>query len=204
MSPPPEVGIGVELSQDAFGVFVQQVYRAGPAHFSGAIAVGDYVEDVDGQAIINEHEASRRLSGAAGTIVEVRVRQGGGGDSTNVYLLRQDVNRERTDGDEGKVGIAAALRVVRDGVVVDTVIPGGPAFLSGAVHEGYLITAIDGAKITGNFHSNEISDIIRGKEGTRLTIECIAAERRGRPRDRTNLKFVDLVRSLLESAAVSF
>jgi len=128
-----------------------------------------------------------------------RLRQGGGGDSTQLHLLRQDI--WRTDGSEDAVGIAAALRVVRDGVSVDSVIPGGPAFLSGGIQPDHLITAIDGAKVTGHFHANEITDMIRGQEGSRLTIECLSAEFTGPPLDRSKLEFVDLVSSMRVSNA---
>ena len=73
--------------------------------------------------------------------MEVKVRQGGGGDSAYVHLLRQKV--DTGDQNNYPIGIAAALRVVQDGVEVDRVIEGGPAWLSG-MKEGSVITAIDG------------------------------------------------------------
>jgi hypothetical protein len=72
------------------------------------------------------------------------------------------------------------------------VIPGGPADLSGAVHEGSLITAIGGAKVTSHFHSDEISEMIRGEEGTRLSIEVVPPDPSGR-HNRAKIQFVDLV-----------
>lgn len=167
-----------------------QVYYAGPAHLSGSIAIGDYIECIDGTPVINENEASRLLRGPVGSVVEVRVRQGGGGDSTNLQLLRKDVRR--TDSSGEAIGIAAALRVMRDGVSVDTVIAGGPAYICGTIQPGHLITAIDGTKVTGHFHSNEITDMIRGQEGSRLTIECVPSSC-APPPDRSKLEFVDLV-----------
>ena len=113
------VGVGVALAQDTFGVFVREVYHGGPAHLSGQIASLDYLESVDGVPVVGAAEAQDRLLGPLGTVVVARVRQGAGGDSANVPLLRQDV--DVGDGAGGAVGIAAALRVVRDGVLVDKV-----------------------------------------------------------------------------------
>ena len=107
----------------------------------------------------------------------------------DVKLMRQDV--DISDSVEEAVGIAAALRVVRDGVAVDRVMDGGPAWL-GALQEGWLITSIDGAKVTGHFHSNEISDMIRGPEGSRVTLEVVPVDATGY-HDRSKIEFVDLV-----------
>jgi|SouAtlMetagenome_1021521.scaffolds.fasta_scaffold77355_2 S1-C subfamily serine protease len=74
------------------------------------------------------------------------------------------------------------------------VMPGGPAYLSGAVHVGSLITAIDGAKVTSHFISDEISEMIRGSEGTRLSLEVLPPDSAGR-HDRAKIQFVDLVLS---------
>ena len=178
------------------------MYHGGPAHLSGSIAIGDYIECIGNAPVINEHEATRCLSGPVGTVVEVRLRQGGGGDSTQLHLLRQDIWRTDGSGD-AVVGIAAALRVVRDGVSVDSVIPGGPAFLSGGIQPDHLITAIDGAKVTGHFHAHEITDMIRGQEGSRLTLECLSSAFTGPPLDRSKLEFVDLVSFMRVSNADS-
>ena len=97
-----------------------QVYHGGPAHLSGQIASFDYLESVDGAPVVSAAAAQDLLLGPLGTVVVVRVRQGAGGDSANVQLLRQDVHVGNFHSG-GLVGIAAALRVVRDGVLVDKV-----------------------------------------------------------------------------------
>jgi len=191
-----QVGVGVALRQDAFGVYVHRVLHGGPAHLSGKIANGDYMEEVGGTQILNVAEASAHLNGPLSSLVEIRVRQGGGGDSSAVYLLRQDVDAGEVLDDT--VGIAAALRVVRDGVTVDQVMPGGGAYICGMVQEGALIVAIDGAKVTGHFHASEISDMIRGPEGSRVTLEVIGEGTSGIGPgpiyDRSKIEFVDVVR----------
>ena len=60
------------------------------------------------------------------------------------------------------------------------------------MHEGSLITAIGGAKVTSHFHSDEISEMIRGEEGTRLSIEVVPPDPSGR-HNRAKIQFVDLV-----------
>ena len=70
--------------------------------------------------MLSADEAEGLLMGPLGTLVVCRVRQGGaGGDSANVPLIRQDVDVD--DSAASAVGIAAALRVVREGVLVDKV-----------------------------------------------------------------------------------
>ena len=96
--------------------------------------------------------------------------------------------------EDESVGIAAALRVVRDGVIVDRLMAGGPAYISGKLKEGCLITAIDGAKVTSHFHSNEISDMLRGPEGTRISLQVINPDQSGY-HNRTKIEYVDLVLS---------
>ena len=183
--------IGVVLHSDAHGVFVHRVLHGGPAHLSGKIATGDYVEEVDRKRVYSAQDAADCLRTPLGTPIEIRLRQGGSGDSSYVYLLRQDVEVE-SDVIDQSVGISAALRVVKEGVAVDKVMPGGAADLSGILREGCLITGIDGAKVTGNFHQNEIAVMIRGPEGSRVTLEFVPDFTGGHPRfDR--LQFVDLV-----------
>ena len=125
------------LSNIAFA----QVHHGGPAHLAGNIATGDYIEEVNRTPILRISDAAAKLKGPTSTLVEVKVRQGGGGDSAYVHLLRQKV--DTGDQNNYPIGIAAALRVVHDGVEVDRVIEGGPAWLSG-MKEGSVITAIDG------------------------------------------------------------
>lgn len=70
--------------------------------------------------MLSADEAEGQLIGPLGTLTVCRVRHGGaGGDSANVPLIRQDVDVD--DCAASAVGIAAALRVVREGVLVDKV-----------------------------------------------------------------------------------
>ena len=187
------VGIGVGLRADAAGVHVNRVFHGGPAHLCGRVAVGDVLEEVGGLPVRGVNEAESALAGPLGSLVDVRIRHALSGDSVCLQLLRQDVDVDDRSPVDAAVGIGAALRVERSGVVVDKVLPGGAAFLA-ALPEGGLITKIDGTAVnTGHFHQNEISDMLRGEEGSRVALEFVPAYQGGRI-DRTEVAFADLVR----------
>ena len=48
-----------------------QVYHGGPAHLSGKIASGDYIEAVHNTPVISVEKAHELLNGPLGTLVEV-------------------------------------------------------------------------------------------------------------------------------------
>jgi len=168
-----KASIGLILGADRAGVFVRRITHDSPAHFSGRIAVGDYIEEIDSVHVQDLSSAQSLLSGSEDSLVSLRVRYGvmRKWDVQEVHLLRK-VQLRTSEGSADVFGISASLCVVREGVRVDKVMPGGPAWLCGQVEEDFIIVAIDGNKVTGGyFHSDEIAAMIKGPEGTRVNLE---------------------------------
>eukprot|EP00961_Rhodomonas_salina_P294268 3934423-Rhodomonas_salina.4 len=197
-------GIGCRVVQHGAEVLVQQIQPNGSAHLSGKIAVGDFVEEVDGERVEDVEHARELIAGESDSLIVVKIRRGGlaGGDIEAVQMLRQDGVPGDANSEEDMIGIAvaspvvlrfdAALHLIKVGVHVDQVIPGqlrdlsvrcpvltqhvvppgGPAWCSGMIRAGTIVTAIDGVNVVGgHLHPSEITAMIRGALGTRVTLE---------------------------------
>lgn len=167
-------GIGCRVVQHGSEVAVQRIYPNGAIHASGKIAVGDTLVEIDGEKVEDVSTAKNLLAGDCGSLITLKIRRGGvaGGDIESVLMLREDGQDIDGFGEEDVLGIAAALHLVRVGVHVDQIIPGGPAWCSGVISKGSIITAIDGVNVVGgNLHPSEITAMIRGAVGTRVSLE---------------------------------
>ena len=91
--------LGCVAVDDDGGVIIEALLSGGAAHLSGKIAVGDYIEEVDGAQCNDASHTADLVSGSNGTLVTVSVRQGGsdGGNSERVSMLRQPAARDAID-----------------------------------------------------------------------------------------------------------
>jgi len=131
------------------------------------------LDEIDSSPVQDLASAQSLLSGPEDSLVSLKVRHGTMRklDVQEVHLIRK-VQLKPSEGSGDLFGISASLCVVREGVRVDKVMPGGAAWISGQVDEDFVIVAIDGNKVTGGyFHSDEIATMIKGPEGTRVSIE---------------------------------
>lgn len=176
-------GIGCELCSQNGEVFVSRILHGSPAQMSSALAVGDAIVKVDGWTVSSDEEAEERLGGESSRPVTATVRFGSGrdcGEVRQVMLVRQrslgqmGMGRDG-DGGEEPVGVGATLTCVWEGILVDNVITGGPAWLSGVIHPGDIITSIGGEDVGQgkHLHPGSIAGMMRGKPGTRLTLGIV-------------------------------
>jgi carboxyl-terminal processing protease len=90
-------------------------------------------------------------------------------DPTSYAALRQQM-----EGDYYGVGMEIDARPEKMGKVVTEVVeplPGSPAFGAG-LRPGDIISAVDG-RSTMNMDSNQVADLLRGPEGTRVTVSVL-------------------------------
>uniref|UniRef100_A0A7S0QD80 PDZ domain-containing protein n=1 Tax=Cryptomonas curvata TaxID=233186 RepID=A0A7S0QD80_9CRYP len=112
-----------------------------------------------------------------GSLFSLHVRRKEDQQSEQVMVITQNSQRHRLENEDPPCGISAALNVIREGVRVDQILSGGAAWLSGALLPGDVITAIDGSQVTmGRCTPEDVTGLIRGPHGTRLTLEVLPSK----------------------------
>jgi carboxyl-terminal processing protease len=90
------------------------------------------------------------------------------------YLTRQQLEETLSNIDGNFVGLGVELKCEPDGLRIVSVIPAGPAALSG-IRKGELIVAVNDARI-GEYSAETIADLLRGPEGTYLSTKVVNPE----------------------------
>jgi hypothetical protein len=140
----------------------------GPAAFSGQIAVGDVLCEVDGVSIVDMETAVAQLMGPLGSSVRVVVEHGK--CRGHVLMLRQPAAADGADKLEGEVGIGVRLGWSRGCLAAVAVVEGGAAGCRGGVKEGDVLVAVDGRGIGAVKDARVVGDWLRGPPGSRVTL----------------------------------
>lgn len=86
-------GIGISVVEHDLGLMIMSVREHGPAAEAG-LSCGDIILAADScpLADLSTEQSSNLLRGTEGTSVTVQILQGGNGDTTNVKLIRQQID----------------------------------------------------------------------------------------------------------------
>jgi carboxyl-terminal processing protease len=92
-------------------------------------------------------------------------------DPYTSYLTEDEYNRFINSIDGSYIGIGIYIELTTEGVIVQGIIPDGPAEMSG-LQNGDLITHVDGMRLTGD-SIEEATMAIIGEEGTEVEIKVV-------------------------------
>ncbi len=93
------------------------------------------------------------------------------GDRWSRYLTPQEVKKLKTTRKNSYVGIGVTVGYDEKGLLIQKVSPGGPAETAG-IQEGEIICAVDGTDFSSE-NWDELMDLLRGEEGTSVTLEVL-------------------------------
>jgi S1-C subfamily serine protease len=167
----PYPGARLVLTKD--GATVERVVKGGPAATAGLVK-GDVVKSVDGVAVDHKGALRKALAGAKPGDKITAVVDHSGSPETVVITLGSREERPAA-ADVAWAGARLVHVEKKDGVLVKSVAPGGPAATAGIV-AGDLVTAIDGTSVTDWRNAREI--ISSHAPGDKVTV---VVERAGVP-----------------------
>jgi carboxyl-terminal processing protease len=90
-------------------------------------------------------------------------------DAHTAYYSPEEANAMKVQLEKGMCGIGVVLREGIEGVVIQDIIAGGPAQLSGQIKKGDIIVEVDGVPVT-DYSFQSVLDIMKGKEGSRIIL----------------------------------
>ena len=93
------------------------------------------------------------------------------GDRWSRYLTPQEVKKIKTTRKNSYVGIGITLDYDEQGLLIQKVSTGSPAEEAG-LQEGEIICAVDGTDFSSE-NWDELMDLLRGEEGTSVTLEVL-------------------------------
>lgn len=137
---------------------------------------------------VGEYDASAMADAALDAMVESL------GDRWSYYLDEDSYQAQQLRRDNAYVGIGVTVTYEQDGLHIQSVSEGGPAQQAGLL-AGEIITAVDGADVTGD-NADQGSSLIQGEEGTQVTLTVLSAD--GEPRQ------VTVQRARVKTSSVSF
>jgi C-terminal processing protease CtpA/Prc len=115
--------IGCVLSEERDGLVVRRIIQGGSAHFSGRMAVGDTILQIDNVPTRTLQSIFLLLSSRpTGSLLTLLLRRKEDQQSEQVIIISQESPWHRMENDDAPCGISAALNVIREGVRVDQVI----------------------------------------------------------------------------------
>ncbi len=94
------------------------------------------------------------------------------GDPYTIFIepVAREQERESLRGNFG--GVGAVLELNENGEIILFPIEGNPAELAGIL-EGDILIAVDGQKIDQGMSIEEVADLVRGEEGTKVTLTVL-------------------------------
>lgn len=94
-------------------------------------------------------------------------------DPHSIYISKEEVNEMNEPLEGSFFGIGIAFNIMRDTLMVVTVVPGGPSEKVGLL-AGDRIVAVDGENIAGvNLSSNDVRKKLKGEKGTKVNIRVL-------------------------------
>jgi carboxyl-terminal processing protease len=90
-------------------------------------------------------------------------------DAHTAYYSPDEAHAMKVQLEKGMCGIGVVLKEGIDGVIIQEILVGGPAALSGKLQKGDVIIEIDGNSIQG-FSFHRVLDLLKGGEGTKTTL----------------------------------
>jgi len=93
-------------------------------------------------------------------------------DPYTVFIEPADREQERANQRGNIGGVGATLQRDEEGQIILTPIPGNPAELAGIL-EGDVLLAVDGMPVTTEMTVQEIALLVRGEEGTEVTLSVL-------------------------------
>lgn len=110
-------------------------------------------------------------------------------DAHTAYYSPEEAYSMKVQLEKGMCGIGVVLREGIEGIVIQDVIKGGPAQLSGQIKKGDVIVEVDGESV-GNYSFHRVLEIMKGKEGTHTKLGILRSSG-----STPHLVHVELVRS---------
>jgi carboxyl-terminal processing protease len=159
------------------------------------IVEDNYVEEVDGEALLSAGARGIRRLSDEGADEEALVQRGITAmidfldDPFSGYMDEEELAMLDTQLSGSFFGIGAAMEVVKNEIRVQSVLEGTPAEAAGLL-EGDIIKEVDGEDVSG-MSLSEVVGLIRGEEGTTVKIGVL------RPPS-SDLEEFDIVRGRIE------
>lgn len=159
------------------------------------IVEDNYVDEVDGEALISAGARGIRRIAAEGSDEEALVNRGitamidSLDDPFSSYMDEETLALLDTQLSGSFFGIGVAMQTVKNEIRVQSVLEGTPAQEVG-LQEGDIVKEVDGMDVTG-MELNEVVAIIRGEEGTTVTLGVV------RPPS-SDIREFDIVRGRIE------
>ncbi len=90
-------------------------------------------------------------------------------DAHTAYYSPDEAYAMKVQLEKGMCGIGVVLREGIEGVIIQEMIPGGPAEKCGKIIKGDVIVEVDGRSIS-DFSFHRVMEMMKGKEGTNLVL----------------------------------
>ena len=122
-----------------------------PGLCSGKIAIGDVVVNIGGKDVGDDHRlASSALEGDVGSSIQLTLRDSSG-TSRTITLIRQAsvIASPSILPTEAGFGIRIERENGSKDAIVKRIAEGSAAVIGGELHEGDIVTHIDGKSVTG-------------------------------------------------------
>ncbi|EKX47130.1 hypothetical protein GUITHDRAFT_107041 [Guillardia theta CCMP2712] len=171
-----KAGIGAALLQvDVGRLSITNVGWGSPSHFSGCLALNDHIVAVNGEAFRHVEQATKRILGEEGTLVELTIVKGGDGPSERVTLMRKHSQYSQCPDSIAGLGLILAPFDGK-GLQVLKLLHGGPAQLSERLCLDDYILSIDNQDVAGST-VEEIANMVKGLPFTRVELEVARKDR---------------------------
>jgi len=93
-------------------------------------------------------------------------------DAHTAYFSPEEAYSMKVQLEKGMSGIGVVLKEGIEGIVIQDILKGGPAQISGQIKKGDIIVEVDGKSVT-QYPFQQVLEIMKGKEGSRTTLGII-------------------------------